>query len=392
MIFPLRIDRRLRHTPWVNIAFITINVVAYMATAGQIEAIRELGMLVSSYDELAHKQPLFHFYLHPARPQWFQFFTYQFLHSSPWHLLSNMLFLYVFGNTVEDRLRPWGYAVFYLLGGAAAGAGHCLAEVSPVIGASGSVSAVTGAFLVLFPKTIVTVVFFFFVIFPFEVHSLYLILFWALRDVFFQFASHAPVAYVAHLSGSAFGFLVGVFLLATGILSREPYDLLSLIKHWNRRREFKVITARGYEPWRGPVGGADGGAEPDARQQRLLEIRDAVMRALIEHQPDKALTEYARLIELDPEQVLPRDAQHDLANHAMRAGRHPLAAHAYERFLARYPRDAAAPESGLMLGLIYARYLRDPEKARAVLGDVVERLDDPARRQLARQTLDELPS
>jgi len=73
-----------------------------------------------------------------------QFITYQFMHGDWMHLVGNMLFLWVFGNAVEDRFGHVGYAAFYLIGGIAAGVGHVLDTNAPVIGASGSVAAVTG--------------------------------------------------------------------------------------------------------------------------------------------------------------------------------------------------------------------------------------------------------
>ena len=84
-----------------------------------------------------------------------QLVTYQFLHdpSSIWHVAFNMLFLWVFGSAVEDRLGHIGFLAFYLVGGAIAGATHMAFDPSPVIGASGSVAAVSGGFLAFFPRS-----------------------------------------------------------------------------------------------------------------------------------------------------------------------------------------------------------------------------------------------
>src|SRR5690606_12485309 len=135
-------------------------------------------------------------------------------------------FLWVFGNAVEDRLGRVGYLCFYLAGGVIAGLGHALMEPSPVLGASGAVAAVTGAYLVLFPLTNVTIVYFFFIIGAFEVSSMVLIFFRVVTDLVFHFLGIGDVAYMAHLAGYGFGFVIALGLLLGRMLPREPYDLL----------------------------------------------------------------------------------------------------------------------------------------------------------------------
>ncbi len=211
MLFPIRTDRRLHHTPWVNIALIASNVVVFVLTwrgAGR-----------------AWVEP---FTLNPATPMLVQFVSYQFLHANWAHLLGNMLFLYVFGNSVEDRLGKVGYLAFYLGGGVVAGLGHALLESNPVLGASGSVAAVTGAYLALFPLSNVTMLYWLILIGIFEISSIYLILFQIGYNVFMHLSGAPGVAYLAHLSGYAYGFVVGMGLLKSRLLPREPYDLLAL--------------------------------------------------------------------------------------------------------------------------------------------------------------------
>ena len=85
-----------------------------------------------------------------------QLLTYQFLHDPHgiWHIAFNMLFLWVFGSAVEDRLGRVGFLGFYLIGGAVAALAHMAITKAPVIGASGSIAGVTGAFLALFPRSL----------------------------------------------------------------------------------------------------------------------------------------------------------------------------------------------------------------------------------------------
>ena len=119
MFFPIRTDRQLHHTPWINYGLIGLNVVLFFIR-----------------DVHASKQMIDH-QLDPLAPQLLQFITYQFLHADLSHLIGNMLFLFVFGNSVEDRLGKLGFLSFYLAGGVLAGLGHCVVETVPVIGASG---------------------------------------------------------------------------------------------------------------------------------------------------------------------------------------------------------------------------------------------------------------
>ncbi len=141
-----------------------------------------------------------------------------FLHAGLLHLGGNMLFLWVFGNNVEDRLSPILFLGFYLLGGVAATAAHIGLDPNstvPVVGASGAIAAVMGAYLVLFPRA--------------RIHSVILfppiILFrqipaWVLLAVWFgsQFLVDptSGVAWAAHVGGFVFGVLVGLPLRAAG--------------------------------------------------------------------------------------------------------------------------------------------------------------------------------
>ena len=98
----------------------------------------------------------------PARPYLWQFITYAFLHSGLLHIFGNMFFLYIFGNNVNDKLGHFGYLCFYLAGAVFSAVGHTLVSSNPVMGASGAVAAVTGAYLVLFPQTLITIVYWFY--------------------------------------------------------------------------------------------------------------------------------------------------------------------------------------------------------------------------------------
>ena len=387
MFFPVRTDRPLKRRPWVNYGLIALNVVVFVLTDGRLQ-----------------EAPYAQYVLTPGFPQspelfgvalpWsFQYISYQFLHANWMHLLGNMLFLFVFGNNVEDRMGRVGYLFFYLSGGVAAGIGHALVTMNPVIGASGSVSAVTGAFLALFPLSRVTIIYWFIIIGAFEVTGMVLILFrMGLDFVFWLTDAGGNVAYMAHLAGYGHGFVVGMGLLLVRVLSREPYDLLSLLEYRRRRRQFERLTRQGYRPWEhaGPGGGGnDIAAPPSAEELALMQRRSQINRAIADHDMVEAARLYEQLLHEHPGQVLGQRQQLDLANHLMAQRRHDAAAAAYELFLKHFSDYAQREQVQLILGLIYARYLPRPERARQLLEEALPRLGG-SDKDLAVQVLGEV--
>ncbi|MFW6062245.1 MAG: rhomboid family intramembrane serine protease, partial [Planctomycetota bacterium] len=164
MFLPIRTDYRLRHTPWVNYGLLAANILIFL-----------LGFNTTTAENYRQTMP---WMLHADWPQVYQFFSSMFLHADWRHLGGNMLFLWVFGNALNDRFGHVGYLSFYLAGGLLAGLGYlALTPSGQLLGASGAISAVTGAFLVLLPKTRVTLIAFLFVIVPFEVSSLFFLAF-----------------------------------------------------------------------------------------------------------------------------------------------------------------------------------------------------------------------
>jgi rhomboid family protein len=159
-----------------------------------------------------------------ADPQsaWVTIFSAMFLHGGWFHILSNMWVLFIFGDNVEDRMGSGGYLVFYLLSGVAAGllqAFLLLGSSTPMIGASGAIAGVLGAYLILYPRarilSLVPILFIFTLI---EIPAPVFLLFWFASQLFSGFlslggASGSGIAWWAHVGGFTFG-LLGVFLFA----------------------------------------------------------------------------------------------------------------------------------------------------------------------------------
>ena len=333
--------------------------------------------------------------LDPHRFRWWGLFTYAFLHGGLLHIAFNMLFLWVFGPNVEDRLGRGGFLAFYLVGAAASGAAHLLFNDAGVIGASGAVAAVTGAFLVLFPRTHVRILLFFIIIGLYSIPSWWFIAFAMVRDfVPFAGAIDDGVSHAAHLGGYVFGAGVSVVLLWTKLLAREPYDLFSIAKHKARQRQFKAVAHRAQtEPSRVSAERKMRRAEREAAEA-LAAARAEVSTRVGEGDLDGAGEAYRALLRehgaTEGGTTLNRAHQIAVANHLFSSGDHQTAALAYERFLAAYGTDAEAPGVRLMLGLIYARYLNDPVRAKALIGEAKGRLRGDGEERLADELLEEL--
>jgi membrane associated rhomboid family serine protease len=133
-------------------------------------------------------------------------FVSMFLHGGWLHLGGNMLFLWVFGNNVEDKLGPFFYVLLYLVGGTVAMLSQVLADPNstvPVIGASGAIAAVMGAYLVWFPRARVLTVILIFFFLPLELPAWIVLSVWFVLQFFT--APESGVAWMAHVGGFAFG-------------------------------------------------------------------------------------------------------------------------------------------------------------------------------------------
>jgi len=146
----------------------------------------------------------------PGKRVWLAVVVSMFLHGSIAHIAGNLLFLWVFGNNVEDRLGHIAFALFYVAGGVVATLGHVAVDPSstvPVVGASGAIAAVMGAYLVWYPTARVQTLFFAFFILWFRIPAAVLLGVWFVMQFFTS--PNTGVAWVAHVAGFVFGVVVG---------------------------------------------------------------------------------------------------------------------------------------------------------------------------------------
>ena len=385
----------MRRVPRVNHALIALNIAAFAIPYA-------LGRLVDAglADELERR-----FILQPKALALYQFFTYQFLHGDFWHLLGNMLFLWVFGNSVNSKMGNLTYLLFYLACGVFAGFAFALNGDDPCLGASGAIAGVTTAYLVLFPRTEVTVFYWlWFYVGTMRIRALLLI---GLKIILWDNII-APrvssgievqtVAYAAHIAGYLFGFVVCSLMLLIRALPRDQYDIVALMKRYRQRQVFRATLAEPNAQARAILGRvAQPVSLPTARPvQAVPVVMDEVTRLRAEisellgaRDYAGAAERYAALVSKDQNQVLPRANMLLLANFLMSSNRYPQAAAAYENFLKVYPTDADAGQIKLVLGIIYAKYLQQYELAQKYLRECTARLTDPEQTRQATHWLDE---
>ena len=150
-------------------------------------------------------------------PGWATVFTSMFLHGSWMHLISNMLYMWIFGNNIEDAMGRIRFIIFYLLCGIAAAMTQALSDpysTTPMIGASGAISGVLGAYLLLYPHAKVLVAIpFGFIIHTTRISAMWVLGFWFVLQIFNSLISgdqQGGVAWGAHIGG----FVAGMALVA----------------------------------------------------------------------------------------------------------------------------------------------------------------------------------
>jgi membrane associated rhomboid family serine protease len=165
-------------------------------------------------------------------PWWLTIFTSMFLHGGLLHLGGNMLFLWIFGNNIEDSMGRIRFVAFYLLGGVAALAAQVLIDPSapvPTIGASGAIAAVLGGYAILYPRARVVTLIFIIIIFTIvELPALLVLGLWFGIQVLYgaselgqPLGGSGGVAYFAHIGGFVFGLLL-IRLFANDV--QEDYE------------------------------------------------------------------------------------------------------------------------------------------------------------------------
>jgi len=370
--------------------------------------------------------------------RWWQPATSTLLHGDWLHLLGNMVFLWAFGQAVEDRFGRVGFLVLYLAGAYAAGGLHAAfervwvqpmvfadpASISlfaeaqgisveaareaferarsaggmwsyvPAIGASGAIAAVTGAFLVLFPRTNIRCLWLL-GLGVVHVPAWWLIGFSIVWNLVAQgIGTDGGVAHLAHLGGYAFGFACAFTLLALRVFPREPYDLFTVFRQAHRRRQFRAVNTEAARPR--PEAAAAKAPELTRSIDELAERRAEVSRLIAGDEDAAASEAYLKLVRDYAHRpgptTLSRTAQFRVAAYLFQNDLAAEAAEAYERFLEAYPGDREAEAVRVLLARLWGGRLGRAEEARAMLVKLIEETGDPGVRTLAKDELAALGS
>ena len=229
-MFPIRDTIRSRNKPIVNWCIIATNAFVFMFEASlPPDGLNRLIHLFGLTPTFFVRNPIF---------ESLTIFTSMFLHGGWFHLISNMWMLWIFGDNIEDRMGHFRYLGFYLLCGVTAGLAQVFITTHssvPMVGASGAIAGISGAYLLLFPRArVVTLVPIFFFFTFLEIPALIYLGFWFLSQLFSglsvlavggRFGSYGGVAWWAHIGG----FVAG----------------LALVKLFVRRRLYRDE----YRPW-----------------------------------------------------------------------------------------------------------------------------------------------
>jgi len=265
-LFPLKDNIQARRFPVLTVALIAINVIVFFGfevtgisldgaktdservveyglipyeltnpgeNCGVVtqEGVNSQGMIVQQQGVACQGKDGFDAPVPDQRPVWITIFTAMFMHGGLLHIAGNMLFLWIFGNNIEDSMSRWRFIAFYLAGGIAASLAQVAIDPSstvPTIGASGAIAAVLGGYAILYPRarvvTLIFIIFFFTVI---ELPALLVLGAWFLLQLFYGSADLTSpvsgggggVAYFAHIGG----FVAGMILIKV-FANRIHYD------------------------------------------------------------------------------------------------------------------------------------------------------------------------
>jgi membrane associated rhomboid family serine protease len=218
MFIPLKDENPTQRFPVITVVIITLNILVFL-----YQILSPQGLQYSIYRMGAIPYEITHLttitYLPRISPP-LTLLTSLFLHGSFLHLFGNMLYLWIFGNNIEDFLGRFRFILFYLLSGLGAGLVHILFHQSskiPMIGASGAIAGVLGAYFILYPRARVLTIIFIWIL---PIPAFLILGLWFVAQVM-NIGIGGGVAWFAHIGG----FLIGVGLI-------KIYSKKRRIRHW----------------------------------------------------------------------------------------------------------------------------------------------------------------
>ncbi len=387
--FPIATDRVVRRYPWITTALVAINVVCFLATRTALDS-------SGAYSET----PFDRFGLTPHSPNPFEFVSYLFIHENVSHLLWNLGFLWLFGPSVEDAVGHGFFAALYFGGGVAAGllntaivmmfAAALPIAYTPLIGASGAISAALGVYAIRFYHSNIRIYWVPFAMVSkgngvWEIPALAGLTIWLIQNVFGAVASlidpaRTSIAYWAHIGGFVFGIAVAQLadLLGEG---KKEYLLHEARAHFAKGGDTGIVEAM--HKYRLTLQRRPDDVEarkmlanfsdryPD-RSSRMRQQLAGEYGALIDYcfahfhaQQAMVWLEETRMLNLQP--TLPPRTYSALAKHLIHRGSPEAAARVFRRLISEYPDSPETKVAYLELASLQLGPLSRPAEATEVL-------------------------
>jgi len=333
--FPLRDEYKVKRFPVVVISIISINCFVYFLT-GYSPYYREI---ILKYGFI------------PAKPSLLTAITSMFLHGGILHLGFNMWYLFLTGDNIEDRWGRLNFLIFYIVGGIFSVFLYSVLiphqyDNIPLIGASGAIAAVLGAYTVLFPKALITFKYFFWLIIfikfgEFKLYASFWLALWFLQQAFYTFMTKkfliaSSVAFAAHFAGFLYGMIIGI---GTKLFKEARYrENVTIGKNilfnmLGGEREKKLLT---FEQM----------AEVDELKNKIKEN--------FEKERVLASDYYVQLLNKYTEKAVVDERMHfGIAKSLENQGKIDEAIECYKNFLLNYPFSKLADDALISLGKIY---------------------------------------
>ena len=367
MLIPIGTDLPLKRQPTATYFIIALNlfIFAIQWAANRNGGIESSNILVQNIAQFFDSCVLSTFQFNLAT-----LFTYQFLHASWIHLLGNMLFLLPFGKSVEDRIGHIGFLALYLASGAIGGWTYSIMSEGTVVGASGSVCAITAAFVVLAPISKIKVLLIFFIIGIYEMPSMLFVMFFVLFDSFgilanFAGGASSNTAYLVHFAGYASGFLITTLLVAIGLIARTEYDLLFLLRQAKRRHSYRKIVSELPE-------------HSVAKEEKSdpLSLLIASITQVSTNDPLSAAKQYLEALSHEPRLCLNPKTQLLIGSTLIKSGMIEDGARVYEIYLKKNSTADDIGDVALLLAAKYTRNLNNKTRAKQLLDDFSSSFSD----------------
>lgn len=384
-MFPIGDDNPTRTTPFVNYGLIVANVLVFA--------------FVNLSERPAQVQQVFEQWGYDnSRQASLQILSYQFLHAGWFHILNNLWMLWIVGDNVEDKLGHVRYLLLYLAGGVVAAWTYTVASgffgpieaaggaVVPLVGASGSIFAIMGMYLVFFPEARIRILLWFLLLVQvIRVRAKWVIGIWLGLEIWRTLeaggTAAGEVATSAHVGGGLFGIGVA-FLLKKSLGGGGDGDAWDV--HTGFSRHSRSATSSRHE-----VYGADAGwfEAPEPPEDSLVGLEDQIVQLVEGGRMDEALELYPGYESMYRERPLPGAVQIEIAHEFYERGLPRDALDAYLRYIETEPRGEHRAEAHFRAGVLLQQWFAQNAAARPHLEIATREHRDPAIRRFAQDAL-----